>query len=111
METLHEFQPRYDAIVVGARCAGAATAFLLARAGARVLLIDRQGIDGPRGAQVQVGVLEDEFLEADVFVGETAVNFLLFAETSQALLPTEYQDRERQAKRDADEAEQFPFIP
>ncbi len=32
---------RYDAIVVGARCAGAATAMLLARAGAKVLLVDR----------------------------------------------------------------------
>jgi flavin-dependent dehydrogenase len=32
---------RYDAIVVGARCAGASTAFLLARAGLRVLLVDR----------------------------------------------------------------------
>jgi flavin-dependent dehydrogenase len=31
----------YDAIVVGARCAGAPTAMLLARAGARVLLVDR----------------------------------------------------------------------
>ncbi|WP_066553267.1 NAD(P)/FAD-dependent oxidoreductase [Croceicoccus bisphenolivorans] len=34
-------QNRYDAIVVGARCAGAATAMLLARQGAKVLLIDR----------------------------------------------------------------------
>ncbi len=33
---------RYDAVIVGARCAGAATAMLLARSGARVLLIDRQ---------------------------------------------------------------------
>ncbi len=32
----------YDAVVVGARCAGAATAMLLARAGARVLMVDRQ---------------------------------------------------------------------
>jgi menaquinone-9 beta-reductase len=32
---------RYDAIVVGARCAGSATAMLLARAGMRVLLFDR----------------------------------------------------------------------
>lgn len=32
---------RYDSIVVGARCAGAATAMLLARAGQRVLLLDR----------------------------------------------------------------------
>lgn len=31
----------YDAIVVGSRCAGSATAMLLARKGARVLLVDR----------------------------------------------------------------------
>ena len=31
----------YDAIVVGARCAGSPTAMLLARAGRRVLLLDR----------------------------------------------------------------------
>ncbi len=37
-----EFEPHYDAIIVGARCAGAATAMLLARAGLRVLAIDRQ---------------------------------------------------------------------
>jgi 2-polyprenyl-6-methoxyphenol hydroxylase-like FAD-dependent oxidoreductase len=32
---------QYDAIVVGARCAGATTAMLLARRGYRVLLVDR----------------------------------------------------------------------
>ena len=37
-----EFEPHYDAIIVGARCAGAATAMLLARAGLRVLAVDRQ---------------------------------------------------------------------
>ena len=31
----------YDAVVVGARCAGAATAMLMARHGAKVLLVDR----------------------------------------------------------------------
>jgi 2-polyprenyl-6-methoxyphenol hydroxylase-like FAD-dependent oxidoreductase len=31
----------YDALVVGARCAGAATAMLMARKGMRVLLVDR----------------------------------------------------------------------
>ncbi len=31
----------YDAIVIGARCAGAATAMLLARQGLDVLLVDR----------------------------------------------------------------------
>jgi flavin-dependent dehydrogenase len=33
--------PMYDAIVVGARCAGSPTAMLLARSGHRVLLVDR----------------------------------------------------------------------
>jgi flavin-dependent dehydrogenase len=32
---------RVDAVIVGARCAGSATALLLARAGARVLLVDK----------------------------------------------------------------------
>src|ERR687894_904030 len=32
---------KYDALVVGARCAGAATAMLMARSGLRVLCIDR----------------------------------------------------------------------
>jgi flavin-dependent dehydrogenase len=36
-------RPSYDAIVVGARCAGAATSMLLARAGLRVLLLERGG--------------------------------------------------------------------
>ncbi|MEA3184029.1 MAG: hypothetical protein QOJ74_506, partial [Ilumatobacteraceae bacterium] len=34
---------QYDAIVVGARCAGAPTAMLLARKGYKVLLVDRAG--------------------------------------------------------------------
>ena len=38
----HSFEPRYDAIIVGARCAGAAAAMLLARAGVKVLAVDRQ---------------------------------------------------------------------
>lgn len=39
----HAFSRRhYDAIVVGARCAGAATAMLLARNGATVLLVERE---------------------------------------------------------------------
>jgi flavin-dependent dehydrogenase len=42
MNALHCLDSHYDVIVVGARCAGAATAFLLARSGAKVLLIDRQ---------------------------------------------------------------------
>jgi 2-polyprenyl-6-methoxyphenol hydroxylase-like FAD-dependent oxidoreductase len=41
----------YDAIIVGARCAGAATAMLLARRGFDVLLVDRARFpsDVPRG--------------------------------------------------------------
>lgn len=61
---------RYDAVIVGARCAGSATALLLARAGLRVLVVDRQeyGSDTNsthalmRGAVVQLarwGVLEE----------------------------------------------------
>ena len=34
-------QTSYDAIVVGARCAGSPTAMLLARKGYRVLVVDR----------------------------------------------------------------------
>src|SRR5260370_9452204 len=34
-------QNRYDAIVVGARCAGSPTAMLLARKGYKVLVVDR----------------------------------------------------------------------
>lgn len=37
----NHLKPRYDAIVVGARVAGAATALLLARAGLRVLVVER----------------------------------------------------------------------
>jgi flavin-dependent dehydrogenase len=36
-----EFRRRYDAVVVGARCAGAATAMLLARQGLDVLVVDK----------------------------------------------------------------------
>ena len=39
---MSSFRPHYDVIIAGARCAGAATALVLARAGARVLLVDRQ---------------------------------------------------------------------
>lgn len=35
---------RYDAVIVGARCAGASTGLLLARRGHRVLLVDRASI-------------------------------------------------------------------
>jgi 2-polyprenyl-6-methoxyphenol hydroxylase-like FAD-dependent oxidoreductase len=46
-ETASITRERYDAIVVGARCAGAATAMLLAREGLSVLLVDgaRRGTD------------------------------------------------------------------
>jgi flavin-dependent dehydrogenase len=46
-ETASITSERYDAVVVGARCAGAATAMLLAREGLSVLLVDgaRRGTD------------------------------------------------------------------
>jgi flavin-dependent dehydrogenase len=45
------YSPRYDAIIVGARCAGAPTAMQLARKGLRVLLLDRTSFpsDIPHG--------------------------------------------------------------
>ena len=42
MNALYNLQPHYDVVIIGARCAGAATALLLARSGAKVLLVDRQ---------------------------------------------------------------------
>ena len=42
MGDVQAFEDRYDAVIIGARCAGAATGMLLARAGAKVLVADRQ---------------------------------------------------------------------
>ncbi|SLN69825.1 2-octaprenyl-6-methoxyphenyl hydroxylase [Roseovarius litorisediminis] len=41
MEKTYFEHSSYDAIIIGARCAGAATALQLSRAGARILMIDR----------------------------------------------------------------------
>jgi len=41
MNAVGPIRSTYDAVIVGARCAGAATAMLLARAGLRVLVVDR----------------------------------------------------------------------
>ncbi len=41
MQTAGRMKEKYDAVVVGARCAGASTAMLLARQGMSVLLVDR----------------------------------------------------------------------
>jgi flavin-dependent dehydrogenase len=76
----------YDAIVVGARCAGAATAMLLARAGLRVLAIDRgrYGSDTlsthalMRGGVVQLhrwGLLERLVAEATPTIRATSFHY------------------------------------
>lgn len=55
------FRPNYDVVIAGARCAGAATALLLARAGARVLLVDRQALGSDTmstHALMRAGVLQ-----------------------------------------------------
>ena len=41
MEKVSRIRETYNAVVVGARCAGASTALLLARKGMSVLLVDR----------------------------------------------------------------------
>ena len=48
MTTIRPANPAYDAVIVGGRCAGAATALMLARAGARVLVVDRQAYGSDR---------------------------------------------------------------
>lgn len=58
----HQIEDRYDVVIAGARCAGSATAMLLARAGLKVLVVDpaRPGSDTlsthalMRGAVVQL---------------------------------------------------------
>ena len=62
----------YDAIVVGARCAGSTTAMLLARRGHRVLLLDRDGAGGLFGGlDERCSGREDEIdLEGDQVPGE-----------------------------------------
>jgi flavin-dependent dehydrogenase len=62
MDRLYSIEPHYDAVIVGARCAGAATGLLLARSGAKVLVVDRQAYGSDtmsthalmRGAVVQL---------------------------------------------------------
>src|SRR5438067_12074579 len=61
MDTPRQFEPHYDAVIVGARCAGAATAMLLARAGMNVLAIDRQAYSSDAmstHALMRTGVLQ-----------------------------------------------------
>ncbi len=76
----------YDAIVVGARCAGAATAMLMARKGIKVLLVERAepGADTvsshnlTRGAVVQLARwgLADRLIEKGTpWVGRTTFHF------------------------------------
>lgn len=70
MENGNLFDSRYDALVIGARAAGAATAMLLAQSGLKVLAVDRQSYGSDtvsthalmRGAVVQLtrwGLLQE----------------------------------------------------
>ncbi len=74
----------YDAIIVGARCAGSPTAMLLARKGYRVLLVDRASFpsDTPKGHFIQPsGVASLErwgLLERIVASGAPAVRRVRF---------------------------------
>jgi flavin-dependent dehydrogenase len=80
---------KFDAVIVGARCAGAATALLLARAGARVLLVDK-GVYGSdttsthalmRGAVLQLH--QWGLLPAIVAAGTPPVQATTFSYTEQ----------------------------
>ncbi|MBI1862051.1 MAG: NAD(P)/FAD-dependent oxidoreductase [Deltaproteobacteria bacterium] len=85
---------KWDAIIVGARCAGAATAIHLARQGAKVLLLDRATFPSdtlsthflwPRGASYlnRLGIMEQVLLVTpsaqQVFFARDGVSF--FAKT------------------------------
>src|SRR3989442_1282577 len=76
--------PHYDAIVVGGRCAGAATGMLLARGGLRVLVIEaaRPGTDTlSTHALMRGGVLQLDcwgLLDAVVAAGTPAIRFTEF---------------------------------
>jgi flavin-dependent dehydrogenase len=82
---------RYDVVVVGARAAGAATACLLARAGLRVLLVDRsrRGADTlsthalMRGAVLQL--LRWGLLDRVVAAGTPPVRHVMFRYDKQAV--------------------------
>jgi len=76
----------YDAIVVGARCAGAPTAMLLARSGHRVLLVDRASfpsdtlsthvVHAPGVAALRRwGVLDDVLASGCPAVGQYSLDF------------------------------------
>ena len=62
MNAPYSLDSHYDAVIIGARCAGATTALLLARSGAKVLVVDRQAYGSDtmsthalmRGAVVQL---------------------------------------------------------
>lgn len=86
MSALPALRKHYDAIVVGARCAGASTARLLARAGARVLVVERSpaGADTlsthalMRGGVLQLhrwGLLEDVRAAGTPAVRTTAFHY------------------------------------
>jgi 2-polyprenyl-6-methoxyphenol hydroxylase-like FAD-dependent oxidoreductase len=79
----------FDTVIVGARCAGAATALLLARAGARVLVVDK-GVYGTdtvsthalmRGAVLQLH--RWDVLPAVIAAGTPAVRSTRFAYPTQ----------------------------
>ena len=80
---------KFDVVIVGARCAGAATALLLARTGARVLVVDRalQGSDTTSThALMRGGVLQWHrwgVLPAIVDAGTPAVRSTTFSYRDQ----------------------------
>lgn len=99
MIPLSSLRSEYDAVVVGARCAGAATAMLLARAGLRVLAVDRgrYGTDTlsthalMRGAVLQLH--RWNVLRAVVDAGTPAVRRTTFDYgDAQVIVPIKFRD-------------------
>lgn len=84
MNTLHALKPRYDVVIIGARCAGAATALLLARAGCKVLVIDRSAYGSDTlstHALMRMGVVQLErwgLLPTVIAAGTPAIHMTTF---------------------------------
>src|SRR5262245_1346339 len=88
---MEPFADNYDAVVVGARCAGASTALLLARRGLSVLLVDRHrhGADTLSTlAMMRAGVLQLHrwgLLERLVTTGGRAIHSTTFFYADEAI--------------------------
>ncbi len=91
MTDMRPYRRRYDAIIIGARCAGASTAMMLAGGGAHVLVVDRQAYGTDRlstHALMRGGVLQLQrwgLLDAVIAAGTPAIEQTVFHYADEAV--------------------------